>query len=283
MKDNLNFLSEFIDNQKVSENKNVALIDGDIVLFSVCSDKKQTQDEMILFGIQSERTLEQVKEELDRYLFNIITESGCMYYIGFLSKGSFRYEIATLKPYKGNRVGRELPRFYKECRDYLIDKWKFIQEPGYEADDLLGIYQNKIVGYDTIVLSVDKDLKQIEGRHYNFRTKEFSEVNKEQGDYKLYKQMLTGDTVDNIKFLGGVGDKTADKILSKSLDGNHLYTVLDEYITVFGLRQGINYFTECFNLIYILKDDKSINIQNPYNIEDIMKDGKDSGVDLWGE
>jgi hypothetical protein len=282
-----NFISEYINNQIITNNRNVALIDGDIVIYSICCDKKQSIEEIILFGRQEERTLEQVKLEVDNYLYNIITEGGCLYYIGFLSQGSFRYDIAKTKPYKGNRDGRELPKYYKEIKQYLLDDWEFISFKGLEADDLLGIYQNKLVDYNTIIFTIDKDLKQIEGNHYNFRTKQFSSVSEEQGNQMLYKQLLTGDSTDNIKFLAGVGDKTADKILLKSFNNNQLHTVLDYYIEIFGIKKGITLFSECFNLIYILRDKieglelaKPISLESIYNVD---KDIKNSREDLWGE
>ena len=80
---------------------------------------------------------------------------------------------------------------------------------GMEADDYLGIHQNK----DTIICSIDKDLLQVSGRHYNFVKKEFYEIEELEGLRKFYKQLLTGDTSDHIKGIEGIGPVKAEKAL----------------------------------------------------------------------
>lgn len=106
-----------------------------------------------------------------------------------------------------------------------------------EADDLIAI-RAKELGYDNcVIISIDKDLRQIPGMHWSYykvkskdhygnpilnefgieekeyRQKSIDFVSKEDAENCLWKQVLTGDSGDNIKGLHRVGEKTADKIL----------------------------------------------------------------------
>lgn len=47
----------------------------------------------------------------------------------------------------------------------------------------------------------------------NYPTGEVFEVSELEGMYNFYKQLLTGDRVDNIQGIPGIGDKKAEKIL----------------------------------------------------------------------
>lgn len=280
-------LREFIDNQKVLNNDRICLVDGDIIVFSICFDKKQTEEEIILFGRQEDRTLDQVKAELDSYLTSIITGSGSMYYIGYLTEGaSFRKELVDT--YKANRKGKELPRYFSEIREYIKTKWKFTGYPKLEADDLLAISQTSFnkKGRQTVIASLDKDFKQIPGEHYNFRKKEFSFITPQFADLELFKQVLVGDRTDNVfTGLNRVGDKTADKILEESLNVNQRYLIasINAYIQQLGLKDGINKFTEVFNLVYLLREETfGFRIPDPISLEDIIDiEAQTESKDLW--
>ena len=121
---------------------------------------------------------------------------------------NFRHGIATIKPYKGNR--KEKPEHLTAARDQLQTKWKAEIAEGQEADDAIGIKATELNG-DCTIVSIDKDLLMIPATHYNFVKKEWTEVSQEQGDYFFYKQLLTGDQVDNIQGVIGIGPKKAEK------------------------------------------------------------------------
>jgi len=121
---------------------------------------------------------------------------------------NYRFEVATIKPYKGKRG--EKPVHLKATRDQLETRWLAEVVEGQEADDALGIKATELNGNCTIV-SIDKDLLMIPCTHYNFVKKEWTEVSQEQGDYFFYKQLLTGDQVDNIQGVQGIGPKKAEK------------------------------------------------------------------------
>ncbi len=66
---------------------------------------------------------------------------------------------------------------------------------------------------NTVICSIDKDLQQIPGNHYNFVKKEHSFVTPEEAIQNFYKQILTGDAADNIKGAKGIGPVRAGKII----------------------------------------------------------------------
>ena len=88
-------------------------------------------------------------------------ESPVMYFTG---KGNFRDEISTTG-YKLNRGRR--PYHYKNIEAYLMGKHDNIVVDGMEADDALAVDQTNNAG-NTIIISADKDLLQVEGWHYQF-------------------------------------------------------------------------------------------------------------------
>lgn len=136
------------------------------------------------------------------------------YYKGYLTgSGNFRHDVATIKPYKGNRDPNHRPKYYKEIRQYLVEHYDVEVVDGIEADDAVASAQWAKPDKSTCIVSIDKDLKMIPGFHYNPVKKELFEVDKHDADLFFWWQMMVGDATDNIPGIAGVGPKTADKII----------------------------------------------------------------------
>lgn len=140
-------------------------------------------------------------------------------YITSDDKSNFRYRLSTIRPYKGNRTA---PKYfwYEQLRRHLVERLGAIVVHDMEADDALGIEQcsNYSYGYwedkkdqleepnwHTIICSVDKDLNNIPGWHYDELKEKTYWVSEEDSLRNFYCQLLTGDPVDNIAGLYGVG------------------------------------------------------------------------------
>ena len=83
-----------------------------------------------------------------------------------------------------------------------------------EADDLMGILASE---GDTISVTVDKDLRQIPGWHWNpDKETEPTLVSEEDATRFFYQQWMTGDTTDNIWGLWKVGPAKAKKFLDST-------------------------------------------------------------------
>lgn len=83
-----------------------------------------------------------------------------------------------------------------------------------EADDLIGmlVSEGRAIG-----VTVDKDLRQIPGWHWNpDKEPEPVQVSGEEADKYFYQQWMTGDTTDNIWGLWKVGPAKAKKVLDNT-------------------------------------------------------------------
>lgn len=216
----------------------IALIDGDILQLTYeCG-----------FGVmagwegESPPPFERAAELLDNRIANIVALSGAdNYQIYLTGKNNFREKIATIKPYKGNRV-QEKPFHYKNLRAYMQGKHNAIVVDGMEADDAICIEQYADVqqmegrfgeDFSTIICTRDKDLRQCPGMHYGWELGNQPSfgpkyIFKALGMRFFYRQCLTGDTVDNVQGLPKCGPVKADKILGDTLDTLEMFKAVRE-------------------------------------------------------
>jgi 5'-3' exonuclease len=111
-----------------------------------------------------------------------------------------------------------------------LDKWCFELIEGQEADDAIGIAVYDAPVDTTCVMSIDKDLNMLRGWHYNFVKEDLYYVTEEEAIKNFYIQILTGDRVDNIQGLKGVGPVKAGKILKDLVTEQELFdAVLEAY------------------------------------------------------
>lgn len=137
-------------------------------------------------------------------------------YEAFLTgKNNFRYDIAKTVPYKGNRKDSKKPKHYDALRSHMVKRLGAVIVDGQEADDEVAIRMTKEPDQYMLV-GVDKDLRQIPGWHHN-PVKAQTEYIDEFEAYKSFAlQMLTGDRVDNIPGLQGIGPVKAAKALKEA-------------------------------------------------------------------
>lgn len=145
---------------------------------------------------------------------------------------SFRKEVCS--EYKAKR----------KKNDYvwlLREHYKFngaSNDDALEADDLISIRAKQLGVGNYLIVSIDKDLKQIGGHYWSYykvksldsygnkimneygyyeteyKQKQVEFITKKEAEYYFWEQMLVGDATDNIKGLYRVGKKTAEKILA---------------------------------------------------------------------
>lgn len=181
----------------------IALIDSDTPIFAAALSA-EGQESWV------------ATSRLDKTINNLLDAVGCSSYKLFVSgEGNFRYDIDP--NYKANRKTPD-PEWREFCREHLIEKWGAISFPSLEADDLCGIYQSE----DTIICGIDKDLLQIPGNHFQWeiirkgiivRPSSFIHITEVEGIRNFYKQLLTGDTSDNIIGIQGIGPVKASKLI----------------------------------------------------------------------
>ncbi len=148
-------------------------------------------------------------------------------------RSNYRYKLYP--DYKANRTAPK-PNHYYTLRDHLITAHNATIAIGEEADDLLGITQCATLKEDsTIIVSIDKDLNQIPGNHFQFVKGEQYYVSPIMGTRWFYKQLLIGDTADNLRGITGLGPVKAGRFLDDVEDEREMYQItLELYISEYG-------------------------------------------------
>jgi hypothetical protein len=113
---------------------------------------------------------------------------------------NYRYELATIKPYKGNRKSTK-PLHYEDSYEYLVKHHGAITTTQGEADDFVSAcsYERRWeIGETCLIASIDKDLLNTPGTHFNWVTGEIKEVTYAMANKNFYTQCLSGHSTDNI-------------------------------------------------------------------------------------
>lgn len=137
---------------------------------------------------------------------------------GFLSgPDNYRHKIAKQAVYKGNRDPENRPYHYDAIREYIRKYWDTSTSRNCEADDLISIIaeQARTQHRDAVIVSIDKDLDQIPGFHYNPIKKVFYSQDRDSALLYFYQQALSGDPTDNIPGCYKIGEMKAEKIISE--------------------------------------------------------------------
>ena len=184
----------------------IALIDSDLVAYRCAATVTEDMEQDIAF-YRMDVLVQQIIEATD--------VTGTILYL--TGKNNFRKKINP--EYKANRKDTVPPVYLQECRQYLVDNHNAIISDGCEADDLLGINQKD----DTIICSLDKDLRMIPGNHYNWTKVELDRVTKQDGLRHFYKQMLIGDKSDNIFGVDKIGPVKAAKLIDHLDDEQDMF------------------------------------------------------------
>lgn len=194
-----------------------------------------------------------VAELLDSRIANICavvqaTVPPTLYLTG---KGNFRNEIAKRTPYKERPSIK--PYHFNNITAYMRCKYDVIISEGMEADDLMALEQTRRPEF-TIICTRDKDLRQVAGWHYGwelgnqpsfgpFKVEGFGEIKLSLDRKKLsgwgekffWSQCLTGDKVDTVPGIDGMGVVGAFNILETTKDTNEAFkAVLEAYRASYG-------------------------------------------------
>lgn len=217
-----------------------ALIDGDILAYAYGEIKKKEpekdQEDLapdtevgeilpfeLCFGV--------VENKIDECIRDTSADEYCIY-LSHPEYKSWRYDISTIQDYKAQRAGKEKPEYWSFIRKNLEYHYNCVIAENIEADDAMSIeqytdwfqcwkYQNGLSveekdgsTLNTIICSQDKDLNMVPGWHYSWSVGDKDakgpwwqdELN---GLRCFYKQLLIGDSTDNILGLFGVGQRAA--------------------------------------------------------------------------
>jgi 5'-3' exonuclease len=178
-----------------------ALIDADILVYRI--------------GFTTQGAAEGIaRYRLDEFANNIINKvaaTKATFFITSDDKSNFRFGLYP--DYKANRKNKPKPEHYDFLRKRLQDEFFATVVSGEEADDALAKMLLEPSDEARVLCSIDKDLDQIPGWHYNFVTERYYNISEIEGWRSFYAQCLVGDPTDNIPGCPRIGTVKSNQML----------------------------------------------------------------------
>lgn len=238
----------------LSNKDKVLLIDADSLLFNVVNyhEDKETEEDLDIQYEEFHTQVRSIANRIEEDGFNVVD----IVYFFTTCKNNFRKEIEP--EYKANRKFTKTVFLVGLLKHYTIqmleeENLEVKYSDTLEADDIIS---EATYFYDNaIIVSIDKDLKQLEGIHFDYYRVKTGEVDADGNDIREYRgwsyttkqkgfdllmsMLLIGDTSDNIKGVNGIGIKKAAKLLDNRNNFGKLRTVVEKYNDINRLRNNI--------------------------------------------
>jgi len=185
------------------------LIDADYIVYKCCAACETEIDygeDVIFVTSNFSDAYKAVTNEIEKINANFGSFSKPILF--FSDTKNFRKKISP--EYKGHR-NRKKPCGYKRVISSLRIQYNVITMKELEADDAMGIYATQHPG--NIIVSPDKDMKQIPGKLYNLE--DTLTITPEEGAKWHLIQTLAGDQTDGYSGVPGIGVKRAETLFNK--------------------------------------------------------------------
>ena len=215
----------------------IAIIDGDVLLY---------------ISIWGAETKEEARKNFDE-LFTAINEDLFAEDYAMALGGPSNFRLDLYSEYKANRKKSKStrPKWFLDLKSDIANEYDGAILTDYcEADDMVRVWSEECrkVEKESVIVSVDKDLYCIEGKHYNPRKKEIIVIDEFTAWHQLWLQILTGDPTDNIPGVPRIGKKTAIKMFYENRD---VITVVCKAYEKYYKDKGYEYFLANARLIHI--------------------------------
>jgi hypothetical protein len=175
----------------------LALLDTDIIIYRSSI-------------LNEDAPLDWAIDEYKRIRDSWLDASGCDAYVTCMSKGvSFRKN--WWEGYKASRELKPRPKHLTDLRDHVRNNDNPIEMQGIEADDVIGMLAAELD--DFVIVTVDKDLDQIEGLHCNPDKQTSYFVDDDRAFMTWMMQILAGDATDCYPGVPGIGERKAFQML----------------------------------------------------------------------
>ena len=188
------------------------LIDSDFLAYKAaqaCEIGIDFGEDVIIAQSQFSEVLKVFHNELNKVTKAMMEDNFILY---FSSTKNFRKKIYP--DYKGHRMKRK-PLGYKRLLNYCRKNHNFKLIEGLEADDTIGIEATRFADPNNIIVSPDKDMRQIPSMLWNMKD-DVVEITKDDGDKWHLVQSLSGDPTDGYSGCPGIGVKRATELLDKN-------------------------------------------------------------------
>jgi hypothetical protein len=282
-----------------------ALIDADVLRYEIGAigeyDDKETGEHVI-------RDFDFVKRKFEDRVQQIVDGSGSTSYRLFITNDTTTHRMATRsgsiyvqggfipnfrealskgKVYKGTRK-KDRPFHWINLTAHVLSQPNVVVSNGYEADDAIAMEHIRRP-HETIICTRDKDLRMVPGSHYGWecgKQPEFGPVEYDSlgkidlirgksgnkitgGGFKFFgSQLLTGDVVDNIGGLRGVGPvATAGLLTDCKSEREVFHTVKCHYEKVAG-DGWYELLEEQCHLLWIIRELNEDGSLKHFNIKD---------------
>jgi 5'-3' exonuclease len=214
--------------------------------------KEYSKEENAAYLQQTYRTLKRHVVEMQEKFF-------CSdYLMAVQGPGNFRFELfPEYKAKRGNYRPSEISAMVPTLRKLLVHEGLAVPSQGMEADDLIRIWAAECERADQefVIISLDKDLQCIPGKHYMIHKNETIDVSDAQAMYNYHYQLIIGDQVDNIPGIPGVGPKKGEKLLVDCVTLEDFQeAVVTAYLNFFG-EDWRQYLLSNGKLIHLLRDE----------------------------
>ncbi len=201
------------------------LIDGDELLYKACAGFEHEAPWDLNEGIWT--TWTETDKAHDQVIEKVLAATN--HYkpkkTVFCVSGSDDFRFAVDPTYKSDRRKTRKPTGYVHVRDKVLDTIldnkmeserpiSFARYDNLEADDCMGILASKPGNEASIILSQDKDMRQIPGMLVRYIGAEPQMVTEYEGNKWFLTQVLTGDVTDGYKGCPGIGPAKAEKMLA---------------------------------------------------------------------
>jgi len=237
-------------------NKKIALIDLDAMLHIVAC---------VQFYSGNRDNDRITQNHIKSFINTIVKNSSCSSYILVfqgLDFKNFRKEL--LPEYKNNRVKSEAIQIWGDKIKEMFIAQNAFSLKYIESDDALSVL-SKTIGYDkVIIITSDKDMKQIPVQIYNPYKANISiedrwtTISLIEAYKFLNAQILTGDSTDmpnKLCGIEGVGLKTAYKILDSYPAEMPYYEIIQKvYTKKYGAKEGFKRASITYKMVKLLSD-----------------------------
>jgi hypothetical protein len=229
-----------------------------------------------------------LQERLDDFR-TLSSEPPTFYFTAEGSSKGRRYDVATVKPYQGNRDRSNRPESFFECRKNLVELCavygKVYTSSLQEADDRIATAAEELRGRCFIV-TADKDMRVLPGVHVangsglltviRYGDWDFLSYDLVYGEKWFWFQMLQGDSVDNIPGLPGyrsepdkppkrVGPVAATRMLARAERWEHAEeTVSAAYENFYG-AEWAERFLEQAQLLWLQRSDDPLDVYKRFS------------------
>ena len=181
-----------------------ALIDGDIIAYRAAAWAHGNQGDLhdVVERVEAEAAEWQARAFCNKAFITLSCSRD----------DNFRRDHYPL--YKNHRTG-DPPAMLNEAKRAIRKLATTITIPRLEADDIMGVLATGTKVVNPVIVTIDKDLRQVPGWHFNPDKEDFPvHVSERAADEFFLLQWLTGDATDGFGGIKGVGPAKAAKLLA---------------------------------------------------------------------